>query len=182
MIPMPEIPGIGIFRRFLRYRSAKIGLNWSGGEGVKRRYLQWGFIAYCVLMILLLFARPHYMVAEDYWQQVTMNVNLRPMQTVFRYLRLLNGDYSAYLRRHAAANLIGNVVMFAPLGIFLPLLWSGFRPMWKCLLWCAGIIGSIELLQLVTLVGKCDVDDLLLNLFGIACGYLIYRLFRTIIP
>lgn len=134
------------------------------------------FAVYCGLMVCLLFGRVRHDGAADYWQQVAGNLNLYPLHTVRRYLRLLDGTYSTYLRRHAAANLAGNVVMFLPLGFLPPLLWKGFRPLWRCLLRCGAIITAVELIQLFTLVGSCDVDDLLLNLLGVALGYGLHRL------
>ena len=137
------------------------------------------FAACCIVTALLLFGRTRYDMTADYWQQVKMNCNLHPLQTVFRYFRLLTGDYSPYLRRHAFANLVGNVLLFIPLGYFPPLLWESFRPLWRCLLWSALIITAAELLQLLTLLGRCDIDDLLLNLLGTLLGHTIYRLQRT---
>ena len=37
-------------------------------------------------------------------------------------------------------------------------------------------IVCIEIIQLVTLLGSLDVDDLILNMIGVVIGYLIYRL------
>jgi glycopeptide antibiotics resistance protein len=68
------------------------------------------------------------------------------------------------------------VVLFLPMGYFLPMLWEQFRPLWRCLLNGALIITAIELIQLLTLLGRCDIDDLLLNLLGIALGYALYCL------
>jgi glycopeptide antibiotics resistance protein len=38
------------------------------------------------------------------------------------------------------------------------------------------IICAIELLQLFTLTGVCDVDDLILNMTGVLIGYIAYRI------
>ena len=38
------------------------------------------------------------------------------------------------------------------------------------------MIVCIEIIQLVTLLGSLDVDDLILNMIGVVIGYLIYRL------
>ena len=40
----------------------------------------------------------------------------------------------------------------------------------------AGLIVCVELVQLVTLLGHCDVDDLILNLIGVSMGYLLWAL------
>jgi len=73
-------------------------------------------------------------------------------------------------------NLAGNVLMFVPLGYFLPRMRGAFRPFFRCMLWTAVILLGIECLQLLTLLGSCDIDDLLLNLMGTALGYGVFRL------
>ena len=134
------------------------------------------FTLCCAVMAVLLFGRSLPPMDGDYWQLLNQNRNLIPLATLKRYVRILNGNYSPALRRHAAANLAGNVALFLPVGYFAPLLWDSFRPLWRCLLKSALIITAIELVQLLTLLGSCDVDDLLLNLLGVTIGYALSRL------
>ena len=134
------------------------------------------FGIYCAVMLWLLFNRPGYIEGVPYWEQVGMSINLVPFVTVRRYIRLLVHMPNHHLIPHAIINLLGNVVMFIPLGLFLPLLFSKLRKLWKTLLAAALIITAVEILQLFTLVGSCDVDDLLLNLLGGAAGYWIFKL------
>jgi glycopeptide antibiotics resistance protein len=140
-----------------------------------RKALCWGFAAYCALMIWLLFGRERYAAPHGYWQQVADNINPWPFETVVRFIRYLVGNYSDGLKRHALVNLVGNVIMFVPLGFFAAKLWEGFRPLWRCLLWGGLIIVCVELIQLFALVGSCDFDDLMLNVLGIGLGYGLYR-------
>ncbi|MBP3379196.1 MAG: VanZ family protein, partial [Clostridia bacterium] len=44
----------------------------------------------------------------------------------------------------------------------------------------AAIITSVELIQLFTLRGSADIDDLLLNVIGSALGYLVYLIASAI--
>lgn len=136
------------------------------------------FAVYCVLMAWLLFARER-LVTGEYWTQLEGSVNLVPFQTVRRYYRLLTGPYSNGLKHHAWINLLGNVVLFLPLGVFLPLLWQEFRTLWRCILKGGVVVVCVELTQLFLLVGRCDVDDLMLNVFGIAAGYGVFRLMKA---
>ena len=50
------------------------------------------------------------------------------------------------------------------------------QKLWKTLLCVTLMITAVELAQLFTLVGSCDVDDLLLNLLGAGLGYGLYKL------
>ena len=113
-------------------------------------------------------AQPQY---ADYALQLQENINLLPLDTVRRYLWVLQNSDQPGLRTHAVINLLGNVAMFVPLGVLLPLLWEKLRRFWVFLLTSFAAIVGIELVQLVTLLGKCDVDDLLLNLMGVTLGF-----------
>lgn len=108
-------------------------------------------------------------------QQAPMRWNLCPFDTVRRYLWVLCHSGDARQRFYACANLGGNVLLFVPLGVFLPLLAAPLRVWWKALLAVFAILVLVELAQLVTRLGSCDVDDLLLNFLGAALGWLLWR-------
>ena len=139
----------------------------------------WSFVAYCALMVWLLFGRERIAAPHGYWQQVAQNINPWPFQTITMFVDFLVKDYSDGLKRHAIVNLVGNVIMFVPLGYFTAALWKGFRPLWRCLLRSGLIIVCVELVQLFALVGSCDFDDLMLNLVGVGLGYGLYRLVQS---
>jgi glycopeptide antibiotics resistance protein len=124
------------------------------------------FSVYCTLMVCLLFGRAQYEPALR-----AENFNPMPFDTILRFVRVLGGDYSLAMKRHAVVNLVGNVIMFVPLGYFTARLWRTFRPLWRCALLGAGIIVCVELAQFLNRVGSCDFDDLLLNVVGICIGY-----------
>lgn len=146
--------------------------------GKKRKYLETAlFLAYCGLMLWLLFDRSRAAEGVPYWEQVARNNNLRPFHTVMLYARLLASSRRGLVKL-AIVNLLGNVVMFVPLGFFLPRILPRLRKLWRTLLACAGIVTTVELIQLFTLVGSCDVDDLILNLVGAALGYGFFRLIK----
>ncbi len=69
-------------------------------------------------------------------------------------------------------NIIGNIVMFVPFGLFAALLWRRFT--WRrALALGAGITCFIECWQL--LVGRTsDIDDIILNTLGVVCGYFLW--------
>lgn len=135
------------------------------------------FAAYCVLMLWLLFVRNRHPVLENYWAQMEQNVNLVPFHTIRLYLYVFRDSDLDHLIPHAVVNLVGNVVMFIPLGAFLYPEFSEGWKVFKVLLTTFMVICLVELAQLVTLAGSCDVDDLLLNLGGSLLGCLVYRIF-----
>ena len=71
-------------------------------------------------------------------------------------------------------NLEGNVLAFLPFGFFLPIVFTRCRRLWIVVLITACFSVCVELIQLVTMVGSCDIDDVLLNTLGGLLGYLCF--------
>ena len=133
------------------------------------------FLAYGALMLWLLFDRPGYAAGIPYWEQVARQLNLVPFRTLRLFGSLLDSGRPDYVRA-AVINLGGNIVMFIPLGFLLPRLFPKLSSLLRVLLTTAAIIIAVETVQLFTLVGSCDIDDLILNLTGAAIGYGFHRL------
>ncbi len=93
-------------------------------------------------------------------------VNLVPFVKLF--------DYE--IRRELILNLIGNVGMFIPSGIVLPVIYKRLDSFWKVIAAGAMISLCIEIIQLPFSVRASDVDDLILNTLGVAVGYAVYAL------
>ena len=126
------------------------------------------FAGYCMMMLwLLLFGR-----LDDEAQP--WRYNLQPWDTVNRYLWVLRNSTDPIQRRYAAANLVGNVGLFIPLGVFLPLLFTRTRKLLSFVLLTVASILALELIQAATGLGTFDVDDLILNLTGIGFGFLFW--------
>ncbi len=82
---------------------------------------------------------------------------------------------------YLGTNILGNILLFTPLGFFLPLLWNKFKKFSKVIL--AGVLVSllIECSQLFLCRGT-DIDDLILNTLGTMLGYLFFVIFRKLLP
>lgn len=68
-------------------------------------------------------------------------------------------------------NVLLNIALFVPLGVLLPLLWKPFRKWYAALGAGFGVSLLIELAQLFTGSGMCDVDDLFTNTLGAMLGW-----------
>ena len=90
------------------------------------------------------------------------------------------GSQSSFLRVWALYILLGNIVMFMPFGFFTALLWRGFT--WRrALIVGAAVTLSVECWQLA--VGRAfDVSDIILNTFGVLCGYWVWRAADRLFP
>ncbi len=63
-----------------------------------------------------------------------------------------------------------NILLFVPLGIFLPLLWNRYTSIRNTLLFGLGMSLAIELLQIFT-YRATDVNDLMTNTLGTLLGF-----------
>ena len=93
-----------------------------------------------------------------------LRVNLIPLVYIL--------DYD--IKREAAINIIGNISMFIPTGVIMPILYKRLDCFWKVLLAGAGLSFVIEVIQLLFPGSVTDIDDLILNTLGVAVGYGIY--------
>ncbi|MDD6798919.1 MAG: VanZ family protein [Firmicutes bacterium] len=96
-----------------------------------------------------------------------------PFHTILKTFReLARGRYALF-----TDNFVGNIVVFMPLGVFIPALWKlSFAKTVLC-----GFFSSlfIEISQLF-IHRHSDIDDLILNTFGAAAGYALWKLFSFI--
>lgn len=76
-------------------------------------------------------------------------------------------------------NLFGNVIIFVPFGIFLPMA-SRYRSFFSTMFASFGLSLCVEVFQFVTKVGSFDVDDLLLNTIGGILGHILYVLCEAV--
>ena len=142
---------------------------------MKRKLLQAGFAAYILLMLWLLFIRWRSVEVTDYFAQLAGRVNLVPFSSVGSMLRTLwYNPYPAVLWE-VVYNVGGNIVMFVPLGFFLRALFPKCRKFLRCMGTVAVIMATVELVQLVTLRGFCELDDVMLNILGAAIGFCIAK-------
>ena len=139
------------------------------------------FLAYCALMLWLLFDRPGYVPGIPYWQQAAGHLNLIPFRTLRLFAGLLDSAQPEYVRA-AVINLGGNIIMFIPLGFLLPRVFSRLASLPRVLTATAAVITAVEILQLFTLVGSCDIDDLILNVLGSAIGYGLHSVTKKPAP
>ena len=95
-------------------------------------------------------------------------VNLIPFINMF--------DYDN--RTHMFLNIAGNMLMFVPTGILLPVLYKRMDNFLKVV--GTGFLMSlaIEIMQLPFIARASDVDDLIMNTLGVITGYVLYMLFR----
>ena len=77
-------------------------------------------------------------------------------------------------------NTLGNIALFLPLGILLPLASARYRSLKRTLFLAVCFSVAIEMVQFFAwFIGNtraADIDDVLLNTMGACLGFLVYRL------
>lgn len=82
---------------------------------------------------------------------------------------------------NAVYNVVGNILLFVPLGFFIPLLFKKKNKISSIALYgfCASL--AIELIQLLTAINSTDIDDIIFNTLGAVLGFFIFNVFYYII-
>lgn len=80
----------------------------------------------------------------------------------------------------AHAFFVENIIMFLPFGILIPKVFPLMRNFLVCTL--AGLCTSmtLELIQLITERGFCQLDDVVTNTIGAASGYILYKFWKLL--
>ena len=101
-------------------------------------------------------------------------VNLEPLRTIKNYL--IAYGYGNISLRLVVLNLLGNLAAFAPMGVFLPALFRWQRSIFFFTATLTLGITAVEVAQVYTGAGSCDVDDLILNLAGALIVFVLCRI------
>lgn len=141
------------------------------------------FMLYILLLIkLIVFKYPYEQLADiaGQWRMDTIlenlgSANFRPFKTIKMYI-----EYSD--RLNSFENIVGNIVAFIPFGMLLPLINTRMRRFYYVAANAFLFIFVIELFQLVSSFGAFDVDDIILNCFGVILGYIAYIISRSLFP
>ena len=122
------------------------------------------FIIYmCVLVYVVFFAEAMGRTPQDGYVY-----NLTPLKE------------NDALGRAARLNIFGNIIAFIPFGIYLPYTSESKLGFISTFLYTFSLSLTIELVQLITKVGSCDVDDIILNALGGVIGYILWYIYTKL--
>lgn len=137
------------------------------------------FIIYCMALFFILFlygARSgnqfHLSIFSKEHFEMT---NFIPLKTIFGFFERVN--QSTINMSIVVINMCANLLMFVPMGMSLLVLFEEkFNKLWKTVLFVAGMVLVIEVIQFLTFTGSADIDDLILNTISCTIGYGIIKI------
>ena len=140
--------------------------------------LFYSFLLYLVLLLsftIFIFNRDKITLIfnniEEFKDRI--DINLVPFKTISTFLKALReGSLSINI---ILINLVGNLVCMMPMVFFLPLIFPKQNKNIIFFLTITLIVLGIEVVQLITLTGTFDVDDMLLNIGGALGAYMFFK-------
>lgn len=108
---------------------------------------------------------------------VERSLNLVPFKTIGAFLFSEGNAYlpKDVLNTRRVINLLGNVLLFVPLGFLLPLSYKKAEKFGKVFLIGSAYVLFIEITQYF-IYRISDIDDYILNMFGIVLGFCVYKI------
>ena len=131
------------------------------------------YILFVIKVIIFKYPMEELRAIADTWQKDVIleglgTANFVPFRTIKMYI-----DYAYKL--NSVENLAGNVLVFVPLGFFLPLMSEEPQRFSDVFLNAFTFVLGIEVFQLFSAFGAFDVDDILLNCLGAVIGFGCYK-------
>jgi glycopeptide antibiotics resistance protein len=110
----------------------------------------------------------------------TPHINLIPLATIVGgIIGIFKDVHHQLVLINVSENFFGNILMFIPFGILIPILNTKYDDLkkifWTALL-CSAIIETIQFLSMsFNIYRYVDIDDVILNTTGAVIGYALYK-------
>lgn len=144
---------------------------------MKKTLFNLSFVIYLIPLISILFLGTRSLYIGN---EVPLSIYLRfsanfvPFETITIYIKaIFDGSMNINI---PIRNLFGNLLMFLPMGIYLPYYVKRANKRGVFIIAMFGMLLLIEVIQLITRLGIFDVDDLILNMVGALIGYGIWEM------
>ncbi len=135
------------------------------------------FAVYCLALIYILFLRSEHRHLS-YINYLKTSYNLIPFKSIAYYFsRFVNDqmNFDTFI-----ANMLGNSLLFFPMGVLLPSFIPKVRG-GKFIALGVGMLVAVELVQYFSTLGALDIDDVILNSVGLVLGYFAFVLLSNVV-
>ena len=132
------------------------------------------FYLFALVMILFLDRRGHIMTDLSLLEYIKRSSNFVPFKTIITYFKaIFNESMNIDI---PLKNLVGNFILFLPLGIYIPFFIKRINKVSIFLISMITLLLTIEVIQLVTTRGSFDIDDFILNMLRVLIGFIIWKM------
>ena len=146
---------------------------------IRNFWLKALFIIYCLLLITILFLNNEYRMGgfqniNTFSKEHFETSNLIPFATIIEYvIGVISNDINTSI---VIINFATNLLLFAPMGFFIPVLFqSKIKNIKQFVIMIIILTLIVEILQFITYRGSTDIDDIILNTIGAVIMYMIMR-------
>ena len=146
---------------------------------IRNFWLKALFIIYCLLLITILFLNNEYRMGgfqniNTFSKEHFESSNLIPFATIIEYvIGVISNDINTSI---VIINFATNLLLFAPMGFFIPVLFqSKIKNIKQFVIMIIILTLIVEILQFITYRGSTDIDDIILNTIGAVIMYMIMR-------
>ena len=146
---------------------------------IRNFWLKALFIIYCLLLITILFLNNEYRMGgfqniSTFSREHFETSNIIPFATIIGYISgMISNDINTGI---VIINLVTNLLLFAPMGFFIPMLFQDKIKNTKQFLIIIIILTFlVEIIQFITYRGSTDIDDIILNTIGASIVYILMK-------
>ncbi|GAA0286802.1 glycopeptide antibiotics resistance protein [Gracilibacillus halotolerans] len=133
------------------------------------------FIFYLLALVTMLFLgmRSNLWTNLSLIEYIKSSTNIIPFKTISTYvIAIFDGSMNIDI---PIRNLLGNLIMFFPMGIYLPYYIKKINKLSRFIGAMTVLLFLIEITQLVSRRGSFDIDDFILNMVGSLIGFVIWN-------
>ena len=146
---------------------------------IRNFWLKALFTIYCLLLITILFLNNEYRMGgfqniNTFSKEHFETSNLIPFATIIEYIiGVISNDINTSI---VIINFATNLLLFAPMGFFIPVLFQNrIKNIKQFVIMIIILTLIVEMLQFITYRGSTDIDDIILNTIGAVIMYMIMR-------
>ena len=146
---------------------------------IRNFWLKALFTIYCLLLITILFLNNEYRMGgfqniSTFSREHFETSNIIPFATIIGYVSgMVSNDINTGI---VIINLVTNLLLFAPMGFFIPMLFQDKIKNTKQFLIIIIILTFlVEIIQFITYRGSTDIDDIILNTIGASIVYMLMK-------
>ena len=146
---------------------------------IRNFWLKALFTIYCLLLITILFLNNEYRMGgfqniSTFSREHLETSNFIPFATIIGYVSgMVSNDINTGI---VIINLVTNLLLFAPMGFFIPMLFQDKIKNTKQFLIIIIILTFlVEIIQFITYRGSTDIDDIILNTIGASIVYMLMK-------